>query len=79
VDELLGMDFAMHNILHADIGIEDAIHVLAKHDVHVQNNLEPTGNNTGETLVHYIFPKYLLLHPQATCCTWRTCTRGGGG
>lgn len=46
VDELLGADYAIHNILHADIGIERAVAVLKEfHDV--TQEIEPTGNNLG--------------------------------
>lgn len=46
VDELLGADYTVHNILHPDIGVEEAVEVLSKfHEVAV--GLDPTGNNLG--------------------------------
>ncbi|XP_059088618.1 putative ammonium transporter 2 [Tigriopus californicus] len=49
VDELLGADYATHNILHADIGIERAVGVLKEfHDF--TQEIEPTGNNLGHSL-----------------------------
>ena len=49
VDELLGSDYSDHNILHAGIGIENAVEVLSNyHDIKV--GLDPTGNNLGHMM-----------------------------
>ena len=48
VEELLGADYSVHNILHGGIGIEEAVEILK--DFHeVTEGLDPTGNNLGET------------------------------
>ena len=51
VEELLGADYSVHNILHGGIGIEQAVEVLK--DFHeVTEGLDPTGNNLGERELH---------------------------
>ncbi len=46
VEELLGADYAVHNILHPDIGVEEAVAVLRDfHGETVQVGIQPTGNN----------------------------------
>ncbi len=52
VEELLGADYAVHNILHPDIGVEEAVAILrefhGEEDVAV--GIQPTGNNLGHMM-----------------------------
>ena len=57
VDELLGADYSVHNILHDGVGIESAVDVLSKyHDV--QTGLEATGKNLGDDFLNFAFNLY---------------------
>ncbi len=57
VEELLGADYAVHNILHSGIGLEDAADVLRKYHEDIEVGLDPTGNNLGEYLQNCRPPK----------------------
>ena len=48
VDELLGADYSVHNILHGGIGVERAVDILSKHHRDIAQGIQPTGNNLGE-------------------------------
>ncbi len=50
VEELLGADYTVHNILHPGIGVEEAVEVLkqAYGEDKVQVGIQPTGNNLGQ-------------------------------
>ena len=39
-----------HNILHAGIGIEQAVEVLQNFHDNIPTNIDPTGNNVGHTM-----------------------------
>ena len=47
VDELLGADYAVHNILHPGLGIEEAVEILKEYHDDIVVNIESTGKNVG--------------------------------
>ncbi len=50
VDELLGADYSIHNILHAGLGLERAVQVLKEYHKDITTDLDPTGNNLGHMM-----------------------------
>ena len=46
-EELLGADYAEHNVRHPGVGVTRAVSVLKKHDSSVENNLIAVGKNKG--------------------------------
>lgn len=60
VDELLGADYSVHNILHPDIGLERAVDVLSESGDGggIAVGIQPTGNNLGSATTPTRFPKF---------------------
>jgi hypothetical protein len=47
-EELLGADYAEHNIHHPDVGVTRAVSVMRRHDSHHDLGLIPVGKNKGK-------------------------------
>ena len=55
LEEILGSDYCVHNILHEGIGLEEAVEILSKHHDDVTTGLDPAGVNLGHVI-------YLDMH-----------------
>ena len=55
MEEILGSDYCVHNILHEGIGVEEAVDTLSAYHDDITTGLDPAGVNLGHVI-------YLEMH-----------------
>ena len=55
LEEILGSDYCVHNILHEGIGVEEAVDILSAYHEDIATGLDPAGVNLGHVI-------YLEMH-----------------